>query len=425
VSVAPGLRLLPNLGGEEPGDWQAALRHPPVASAARLWRFLFPADARVVETAAAGPETKPSPYETWNEWPACFSDPSQAAFAWLDGAEGWQAWLCDRRAHEQIAALGGSLTAPPGEIVERVHDKAFAEEQARAQGLVPRSLRNASHVLGPEALRDEATAIARIREATRDWPDWIAGRGTLKPRMGTSGRGRVDFRADEITGPDSAGARQLARRLPHLASCGGAVLEPWLERVTDLSASLWIEADGTVVIVGSLELLTTPSGGWRGHRGELDSRGRVFSGRPEDESLREAAAALAGGAAGEGYFGPAGLDALVFLEPDPADDRTPRERLRPVVELNARYTMGIVTIGAIRRALPAIRSELGLGPGERLGFVLLADAPQGGWPAVEARLQRGTRLLPLGPESAAPETPRPALLVGPDVETLEAATSGP
>ena len=45
------------------------------------------------------------------------------------------------------------------------------------------------------------------------------------------------------------------------------------------------------VLLGSLEMWTTPSGVYRGHFGEVDSRGRVFSGDSRDETLRADAAA--------------------------------------------------------------------------------------------------------------------------------------
>ena len=417
MSSSSGLLLLPNLGGEEPGDWREMLRRPPIASAARLWRFLFPADARVVTEDASDALRQQRPeHEDTDDWPAALvGSADRVAFDWLSQCHGWQAWLCNERAHAEAAAHGASLDAPSGEIVERVHDKAFAAREAEARGLVARPLRGQTRIFEPDELRSVDDVLAAIIETTRRWPEWIDGRATLKPRMGTSGRGRLDLQVGEL-------AREaLARSLPRLVSRGGALLEPWLERSHDLSVQLGIARDGAVVVLGSLEILTTGSGGWQGHRGEIDSRGRVFSGLPQEEELREAGAGLAAAAAQQGYFGPAGLDALVFRQPDGAGFR---ERLRPVVELNARYTMGIVTIGVLRRALAEIRTRLGLEPGERRSFVLLADAPSGGWQRVQARLDTHTLLVPLGKSGPAAEDPQPALLVGPNARTLDAATSG-
>ena len=151
--------------------------------------------------------------------------------------------------------------------------------------------------------------------------------------------------------------------------------------------------------------------------GEVDSRGRVFSGHASDEAVREAAAALAGAAHEAGYFGPAGLDSLLFRMP--AEGGAPaREVLRPVVEWNARFTLGIVTVGIVRRALPALRAELGLEPGERRAFLFATDLPDGweSWQAIcEARDEALQRVVPLWTQR---DTTRPALVVGRDLAAL-------
>jgi hypothetical protein len=203
----------------------------------------------------------------------------------------------------------------------------------------------------------------------------MAGAFTLKPRLGSSGRGRV-------SGSLTTDQRSIRGAFPRLAQRGGAIFEPWLSRRTDLSVSLFVpppDASGpqpaAITLLGSLELLVTPSGVYRGHCGEVDSRGRIFSGHPEDETLRADAAAVANEARAAGFFGPCGVDALTYV---PADiDSTSatetdfdHERLRSLVEFNGRLTMGGVAIGLVRRALPQVREALALEPGMRRGFLL-------------------------------------------------------
>ena len=123
---------------------------------------------------------------------------------------------------------------------------------------------------------------------------------------------------------------------------------------------------------------TSASGVYRGHTGEVDSRGRVFSGAPEDETLRGDAAAVASVARGRGFHGPCGVDALRYAEPASGSERQPIDRLRSAVEFNARPTMGLVAIGLVKRALPRLRKRIALQPGERCGFALsyrAADDP--------------------------------------------------
>lgn len=372
------LLLLPNLGAEEGGDWRRTLREPRVAAAARLWRWLFPASARV-----AGEEIG-SPPIPWHRWPAMLElGKEDAAFAWLGESEGCVPWLGDASARGDPAASGLSMSGPPPEVVASVHDKAFACRAADAAGLVPRPLRGTTRIFEAEELEDPASALEAIRSALVGWPAWTNGRFTLKPRMGTSGRGRVEGRASALAEP------ALANAFPRLSRRGGAVLEPWLDRSGDLSAQVRLSDDG-IVLLGSLSLLTGPSGLYRGHVGEVDSRGRVFSGSPHDEALREAAALVGTAARAAGFHGPAGLDALTFRETPDGDPV-----LRPCVEWNARFTMGTTVLGLVRRLLPRLRDELDLGPGERRAFAFALDAPEAGWEAARDAAGSPSFLVPL------------------------------
>jgi hypothetical protein len=249
-------------------------------------------------------------------------------------------------------------------------------------------------VFEPDELHDPEAVLQEIDTLTASWPEWTNGRFTLKPRHGTSGRGRVSKR-DAVPGA-----------LERLRARGGAVLEPWLERTEDLSALLHLGADGTCTLIGTTRLDVSSSGVYRGQRGRIDSRGRVSSDSPHDEPLREAAAALVNAAAREGYRGPCGVDAFAFR------GEGGRERLRPIVELNARFTSGIVALGALRRALPRLRSECGLRPDRPCHFGFALAPPSKEW----ADLEPPALVIPLGPgrEGA-------ALVAGLDRDALDRA----
>ena len=218
-------------------------------------------------------------------------------------------------------------------------------------------------MLDPETLRHPATLAERLNARLRDWPEWTDRRFTLKPRQGSSGRGRV-------AGRDTIESGQLAGALPRLAARGGAIFEPWLDREADFSVIVDVpessQAETLPLLVGSLEMLASESGVYRGHCGELDHRGRIFSGDPDDEALRAGAAAVAGLARSRGYFGPCGVDAFRYREHEGA-----RPQLRGAVEFNARPTMGLVAIGLVRRALARVRAPLELEPGDRRAFALI------------------------------------------------------
>ena len=372
VSLNPTPVVLANIAAEEGAAGSGeVLREPRVRTLARLFQALF-------------------------------SEPP--AFEWLALAPGSAAaWLNTSEAALEAEAQGCRLQGAAPEVVARVHDKAFCHRVAQRESLLPRILRDAFHVFEPGHLTDAEATLARIEEVAAGWPPFIGGRFTLKPRLGTSARGRVAGRVGE----DYAAAVRGA--LPRLAQCGGAVLEPWLERCGDYSSQLHVgEPEGTITLLGTLEQVTAASGVVAGHRGTVDSRGRVTSGSPWDEEVREVALSVALAARDEGFSGPCGVDAFAFDTPEGS-------RLRGALELNARFTLGTVVLAAVRKALPTLKTRLGLGPGERMHFYFGLDAPASGWPEPDA----ATRCLFSHQESGDPL--HPALWVERDPEVLSRA----
>ena len=175
--------LVANLGAEEE---RGARTHDaaPVKSAVRLWRALF--------------------------------DPP--AFDWLPGPDGAAAWLNTEAAAAEVAAAGRELFGAPASVVQRVHDKAFALAVARREALLPACLRDVITRFEPTLLRDGPRAVSEISRRVAAWPDWAQHHFVLKPRFGSSGRGRVAGRDGVADTPAIRGA------LPRLADRGGALL---------------------------------------------------------------------------------------------------------------------------------------------------------------------------------------------------------
>jgi len=421
--------LLPNLGAEEGRDWEGLQRLPAVRVAARLWSHLFSADAWLCRPATFSNSGAPQleRQRCGDLWPAALGAPApEPAYAWLEPTDRSVAWLPTRTlAETSQRALGLPLAGPDPERVARVHDKAFALAEARSGGLLSPGLEPLPIALDPGELADPEAALCRIETCIRSWPDWTGGRFTLKPRQGSSGRGRV------AGGGVGGSAREAIRSaIPRLARCGGAILEPWLDRRCDLSACVHLpppEAEAQPpTLLGSLEQMVTPGGGFRGHCGELDARGRVYSGHRQDEAVRTSSVWLAERARSHGFFGPCGVDAFSYLEGD-------RERLRPALELNARATMGLVSLGLVRRALPLVRERLALSGEARRGFLLallsepasaaaegLRDGAEAQARAIADRAGDGVIRLPLAAADDR-EGPWPTLFFGPDRTTLRQA----
>ncbi|MCH8083762.1 MAG: hypothetical protein IH885_05965 [Myxococcales bacterium] len=402
--------LIPNFGAEEGAGWGAPAYRPTDESApgpqpareivqrtaTRLWQSLFASGARCLGASEATADAI---------WPKDFGIRNpEPVFSWLDAPDHAVAWLNTPAALQFAKEAERRLLGAAPDVVRKVHDKAFAHGVAVAEKILPACLEPCIAVLESEALRDLDRAIREIEEKLACWPAWTAGRFTLKPRFGTSGRGRIAGHAGRVAEVSGGFAR--------LAESGGAMLEPWLKRTCDLSAQFWIGPDRRLVLLGTTELLVDGSGLYRGHRGFVDSKGRVTSGNPYDEALREAAVVVAQAATAAGYQGPCGIDAFAF-EVEPG-----RVELRPIVEFNARFTLGIVAIGLLRRALPRIRQELSLDPGGLRAFLFRLDAPPGGWP--KAADAQAALLIPLGAEDpAAAARIEPGLLLADDREALD------
>lgn len=395
------MALIPNIGAEEGPQWPALLEKPAVAATVALWRHLFPAPHHLIGTA-----------DTTECWPESMGDrPQEAAFAWLEGRS-VASWWGDPRAVDLARENGLEWPEADAETILRVHDKAFAVRMSQELGLVPTELDDLGFVLEAGELTASDDWIDRVEREIGTWPAFTGGRFCLKPRLGSSGRGRVSGQADDLDRVVLQGAaRSLARR-------GGAILEPWLARSGDFSVQLHIgDTDPAVTVLGGLRLWVTNTGLYRGHLGEVDSRGRVFSGDPEEERARTAAAMLASEAQALGFRGPCGVDGLSFEIPGRADEE-PTRVIRPAVEFNARFTLGTIVIGLIRRNLKRLQTELELSPGQRRAFLFALDTPPGwtSWEALAESLPGRVLGLPLAALSA---PARPGLVFADSLTELE------
>ena len=376
--------LYPNLGGEElPGKGGVVMTRATLPTL-RLWRLLFGSQTHFLPALASNDSADELATLASSWWPADLGEaPSAAAYPWLEDACGIVPWISTARLPIHPSFDNHKIASAPAGAVARVHDKAFAIELAERENLLPDSMRDLFLVLDPETLLDADSAIQRMEAAVANWPDQLGRNFTLKPRLGTSGRGRVPGVDGRVDSPAVRGA------LKRLAKRGGAILEPWFKRTLDLSTQMYIATNGDVTLLGTLEQIVAPSGVYLGHRAEIDSRGRVFSGSVYDETLRETGVIVAKHAFDEGFFGPCGIDAFTV------DAGAAGEILRPIVEFNARFTMGTIAIGIVRRALAQIKEPLDLTPGMRCAFYFGLDAPEPGWEQTLEAVEGKKWLIPL------------------------------
>ena len=421
-AAAPGARthqangqllLYPNLGGEEIAGKGGTVMTSTTTPTLRLWGLLFGSDARFLPTLAQknGAEIATALNGAW--WPTALCAPSsKPAFSWLEDRGGIVPWISTARLPLHPALDGAKPTTAPAGTVARVHDKAFAHAVAHEENLLPDCLKDRFLVVEPELLHAGDAAIEAMQDKISSWPRELGHNFTLKPRLGTSGRGRVPGVDGRVDCPAVRGA------LKRLAKRGGAVLEPWFERKHDLSAQIHVSTDGEITLLGTLEQIVAPSGMYLGHRAEIDSRGRVFSGIHHEEVLREAATITSKRAFAEGFHGCCGIDAFSFELPD--SDGTKQQILRPLVEFNARFTMGTIVIGLVRRALDNLKTSLDLEPGQRRAFYFGLDAPAAGWSHAYEQVQGPKLLIPLWHPD---DEVKPALLFAESRAALDVAVA--
>jgi uncharacterized ferritin-like protein (DUF455 family) len=149
------------------------------------------------------------------------------------------------------------------------------------------------------------------------------------------------------------------------------VVEPWLERLVDFSAQLEMEPTGLRPL-GYTGLLTDARGQFLANTAAPNFARALPPAvldcfreqRGAAAALREVFDVLFRGLESElkaaGYLGPVGVDAFVYR------DTAGRARLKPVVEINPRHTMGRLTLELMHRVAPGTSGKFRLVNGAAL-----------------------------------------------------------
>lgn len=183
------------------------------------------------------------------------------------------------------------------------------------------------------------------------------GEIVIKAIYGSAGRDQIHVREGPLREGQRGWLEKICRRQ------GQVVVEPWLDKVADLSLHFDIETTGEAQVMGWTRFLTDDRGQYRGafvHQflAGLDIEVKKFlygDGRDPRRLKRlgeRLAEFLAGEVAAAGYRGPVGVDALVYRDGGTL-------RLKPIVEINPRTTMGRMALG-LRPAINSARTALWL-----------------------------------------------------------------
>ncbi|MGB8509554.1 MAG: hypothetical protein WCD76_14300, partial [Pyrinomonadaceae bacterium] len=212
----------------------------------------------------------------------------------------------------------GAIVRPiPFDVVARVNSKLWSHTLEVELGL---ALPGAALAATFEELR---LAVARACPGAGD--KWV-----IKSPYGFAARERVLGRGPSIDEPQ---AKWSLRRL----SAGETLIfQPWLEVVREYGVVAEISPAGTLDIRGVSDMQTNGAGTGKGY---------LLGRRPTAQrtaELERIAGVVGERLFAEGYSGPVGIDALEHAR-----------GLHPLLEINARYTMGFVAVAVERHLKPA------------------------------------------------------------------------
>ncbi len=192
----------------------------------------------------------------------------------------------------------------------------------------------------------EGAACCERAFQTQDAVESLGGQWVLKCEFGGAGR-EVRFGKGLLSSQDLAWiALRIERGL-------AVTVEPRLDAIDEAGIQFEIHNDGHVEFLGVTPLLTRPNGGYLGS-GFRDDPALIETWQEAIEVCSAAATRVAA----DGYFGPLGIDAMRYRDADGAI------RMRPLQDLNARYTMGRLALGLRRFPEFASRLEWVFRPGD-------------------------------------------------------------
>ena len=226
-------------------------------------------------------------------------------------------WGWTRTAAEEGRRAGADVQPQDFDLVARVNSKLWSHALEVEMGW---ALPGARVVNTAEEL---AEAAARACPGAQE--KWV-----VKSPSGFAARERVLGRGPRVEGAQAAWAsKRLARGEP-------LIFQPWLEVVREYGVVVEVARKGAHRLLGVSDLQTNGAGTGTGY----------VLGRPPAplrmKEIEDVAAVVCERLCAEGYGGPAGFDALEHAK-----------GLHPLLEVNARYTMGFVALAVERELRPA------------------------------------------------------------------------
>lgn len=218
-------------------------------------------------------------------------------------------------------SVGAMVTAPQLPVVRQLNSRSFSFAQEQRHGV---GLSGSARV---ESVSDLTAAIKPLVDQGLGW--------VVKAEFSNSSRERFVHRGK--TPVDSIALKLWAQR--RLVRGQALFVEPWVHRIDEIGVQLIVPQNGEPRVEGITGLLVDEAGNFQGceFTPHLDSE-------PLWAESVHVALDVAHAAQEAGYFGPLGIDAMRYRTSDG------EEFFRPLQDINARWTMGRLSLG-LRRLL--------------------------------------------------------------------------
>lgn len=217
------------------------------------------------------------------------------------------AWGWSREAINTLESSGAVCSAPNLDKVKKVNNRQFCNETGKKYAIgVPDSIYCKSIDCFHNAITNLHNKFPLV----------------IKPAFGGSGFGiRVINSHNDI----QKNTADLEFYLLH----GGAVIEPWCQRMYDLSTNLYLHPDGKIETIRHQRLFSNQFGSFYGiYIAPTDLLLDKWKTKLEDASINATTEISKAG-----YFGPIGFDSFVYRGNDNC------EYLAPIIEINGRHVM--------------------------------------------------------------------------------------
>ena len=225
----------------------------------------------------------------------------------------------------KLANQFGWGTNAPSEDAVRLANSRATSHQLEQNGNV--GLQDSRRI---EAVEQFDEAIVKEENPDRRW--------VVKAEFGMSARERILGR-----GPATEADKNWVRR--RLKQHGAVFFEPWVERVDEVGIQIEIPKDGPPQLLGVLPMIVDERGQYAGSW-FAGYESRLLANHDLWEEATKAALSAAVYVQSRGYFGPLGIDAMLYRDADNS------LRIRPLQDINARWTMGRLSLG-LRRLIGA------------------------------------------------------------------------